>query len=39
MINERPHKKLVTWQKAVELVTEIYRVTERYPRKSVNSES
>ncbi|MCX6141909.1 MAG: four helix bundle protein [Ignavibacteriales bacterium] len=33
MINERPHKKLVTWQKAVELVTEIYRMTEVFPRK------
>jgi four helix bundle protein len=33
MINERPHKKLVTWQKAVELVTEIYRLTEAFPRK------
>ena len=33
MINERPHKKLVTWQKAVELVTEIYKMTEGFPRK------
>ena len=33
MLNYRPHKKLVTWQKAVELVTEIYRMTETFPRK------
>jgi four helix bundle protein len=33
MINERPHKNLVTWQKAVELVTEIYRMTEGFPKK------
>ena len=33
MINERPHKKLVTWQKAMELVTEIYRITAAYPKK------
>ncbi|MCX6143803.1 MAG: four helix bundle protein [Ignavibacteriales bacterium] len=33
MINERPHKKLVTWQKAMELVTEIYRMTEAFPKK------
>ena len=33
MINERPHKRLDTWQKAVELVTEIYRMTEAFPRK------
>lgn len=33
MINERPHENLVTWQKAVELVTEIYRMTEGFPKK------
>jgi four helix bundle protein len=33
MINERPHKKLVVWQKAVELVTEVYRITESFPKK------
>jgi four helix bundle protein len=33
MINERPHKNLVTWQKAVELVTETYRMTEGFPKK------
>lgn len=32
-INDRPHKKLVTWQKAVDLVTEIYRITEAFPTK------
>jgi len=33
MINERPHKRLVAWQKAVELVTEIYKMTEGFPKK------
>jgi len=33
MINARPHKKLVVWQKAIELVTEIYKITEGFPRK------
>ncbi|MCX6141754.1 MAG: four helix bundle protein [Ignavibacteriales bacterium] len=31
--NPRPHKKLKVWQKAIELVTEIYKTTERFPRK------
>ena len=33
MINPRPHKKLTVWQKAIDLVTEIYRITEDFPRK------
>jgi four helix bundle protein len=33
MMNERPHKKLVAWQKAVELVEEIYRITDGFPKK------
>ena len=33
MINARPHKKLVVWQKAIELVTEVYKMTEGFPRK------
>lgn len=33
MVNERPHKKLVVWQKAIELVTEVYKMTEGFPRK------
>jgi len=33
MINPRPHKKLKVWQKAIELVTEIYKMTEGFPSK------
>ncbi len=33
MINERPHKKLITWQKAMDMVTEIYRITDAFPSK------
>ena len=33
MINPRPHKKLIVWQKAIELVTEIYKMTDGFPRK------
>lgn len=32
MINERPHKKLLLWQEAMDLVTEIYGLTNRFPR-------
>jgi len=32
-INTRPHKKLIAWQKAIELVKEIYKITETFPRK------
>jgi four helix bundle protein len=32
-INMRPHKKLKVWQLAIELVTEIYKLTEPFPRK------
>ncbi|MEP6708117.1 MAG: four helix bundle protein [Pyrinomonadaceae bacterium] len=28
----RPHQKLEAWSKAVELVTDIYRSTERFPK-------
>ena len=31
-INERPHKKLRVWQKAMGLVTSIYRMTAHFPR-------
>ena len=31
-INKRPHRKLIAWQKAIELVTEIYKITESFPR-------
>jgi four helix bundle protein len=27
----RPHKKLEVWRKAIEFVTKIYRITEKYP--------
>ena len=33
MLNPRPHKKLIVWQQAIDLVTEIYRITEGFPRK------
>ena len=29
----RPHKKLIAWQKAIELVTIIYKITDLFPRK------
>jgi four helix bundle protein len=32
-IDMRPHKKLIAWQKAIELVTETYKITEAFPRK------
>lgn len=32
MKNQRPHKKLTVWQKALELVKEIYEVTNTYPK-------
>lgn len=32
MKNERPHKRLTVWQKALELVKKIYEVTKQYPR-------
>lgn len=31
MMNPRPHKKLKVRQKAIELVTEIYKVTDGFP--------
>jgi four helix bundle protein len=33
MSNNRPHKQLIAWQKAIELVIEIYKMTESFPRK------
>jgi four helix bundle protein len=32
MINFRPHKKLLVWQKAMDFVTLIYGVTDGFPR-------
>jgi len=33
MVNQRPHKQLKVWQRAIELVTEIYKVTDSFPKK------
>ena len=32
-INERPHKKLMVWQKGIEMVARIYSITESFPKK------
>lgn len=32
MINERPHKKLILWQKSMELITSIYELTKKFPK-------
>lgn len=32
-INDRPHKKLLAWQKAIDMVVKIYSVTGGFPRK------
>ncbi len=29
---EKPHKKLVAWQKSIDLCTEVYRVTDKFPK-------
>ena len=31
-INERPHKKLLAWQKAIDMVVRIYSTTEPFPK-------
>ena len=31
----KPHKKLVAWQKSMDLVERIYEVTKRFPREEV----
>lgn len=28
---EKPHRRLIVWQKSVELTTEIYRLTQKFP--------
>ena len=33
MLNPRPHKKLIVWQKAIDLVVKIYEVTEKFPKR------
>jgi four helix bundle protein len=30
-VNDRPHKKLEVWKKAIELTAEIYRLSEKLP--------
>ena len=35
MKSEKPHRNLVAWQKAMELVTEIYQVTDRFPKEEI----
>ncbi|MBI3580248.1 MAG: four helix bundle protein [Ignavibacteriales bacterium] len=32
MVNPKPHKKLVLWEKALTLVVLIYSITKRFPR-------
>lgn len=32
MINERPHKKLILWKEAMELVTMVYKATTIFPK-------
>ncbi len=32
MLNERPHKKLLLWKEAMELVIDIYRITSSFPK-------
>ena len=33
MINPRPHKKLKVWQKSIDMVTRIYKITDAFPKK------
>ena len=30
-MSEKPHKRLIVWQKAMDAVEEVYRLTERFP--------
>jgi four helix bundle protein len=32
MKDEKPHRNLLAWQKAMELAVQIYRATEKFPR-------
>ena len=34
---EKPHKKLDAWKLAIDLVTEVYRVTNAFPAREVYS--
>ncbi|MCX6349484.1 MAG: four helix bundle protein, partial [Candidatus Aureabacteria bacterium] len=31
MVTPRPHEKLEVWKKAMNLCTEVYRVTDKFP--------
>jgi len=33
--SEKPHRNLVAWQRAMELVTEVYQVTDRFPKEEI----
>ncbi len=33
--NERPHKRLDLWMKAIEMVTKVYEVTKEFPKEEV----
>ena len=30
-MSERPHRRLIVWQQAMDLIEQIYRLTERFP--------
>jgi four helix bundle protein len=32
---DKPHKKLLAWQKSMKLVEEIYEITKRFPREEI----
>jgi four helix bundle protein len=34
-LNERPHKRLDLWKKAIEMVAKVYEVTKEFPREEV----
>ena len=36
-INERPHKKLIVWQKGIDMVARIYSATESFPQSENHS--
>lgn len=33
--SEKPHRNLVAWQRAMELITEVYQVTDRFPKEEI----
>jgi four helix bundle protein len=34
---EKPHKRLEAWKQSIELVTEVYRLTESFPNREIYS--